>query len=168
MTEDATPKTPSITFNGTDYQAVLPDDFTIDEQMVLVHWTGMGPDALADFPGNHPGLIAALIEVSVARVELRVPQRQLRQMIGKLKTAELEGMLNDFGQEEDETETPPSAPAESSTSDENTTSSGADSSSTGAKPLAVVEANGSGSPGSAVSFTSPLATSEMASAQVAG
>ncbi len=153
-------KTKTIRFNGNDYPAVMPDEFTIDEQLVLMHWTGMGPDALAEFDGTHIGVIAAMIEIAVARQEPRVQTRQLRAMIGGLTQGDLEAVLEAFPDEQEaEEETPPSAPAESSESSETGSTSGATSSSTGAKALVVVEASPSGFPGSDVSSASDLATS---------
>jgi hypothetical protein len=150
-------KTTMLYFNGTAYPLVPISDFSLDENLVLWHWAQMGPDEIPHLKGVHVGVIAALIEVAVARAEPRVQTRELRRMIGAMKQAELEEALADVVDEE-EPETPLDVESESA-SDESTSSSGGTSSPTGESRLAVVEANGSGSGGSDESSTSDLATS---------
>ena len=153
------PDQQTIRFMGKTYPLVSVTDFTVDENLVLWHWAQIGPDQIPELAGVHVGVLAAIIEVSVAREDPRIQTRQLRQEIGKLKQTDLEEVLADLLGDDDTVETPTSAPTVSAPNDENTTSSGEDSSPTGASLRAVTEANGSGSGGSDGSSTSDLATS---------
>jgi hypothetical protein len=134
---------PQITVNGKPYELVMLSDLTLDEAIVVWDYAKVSLDQVPDLEGFHPGLVAALIHVAVARAEPGETQKSIRQVVGKIKVSELEQVFTEISVEVEELP-PPSATEPSSPS----TGSGETSSATGEPAPAPTEANGSGSPGS--------------------
>lgn len=143
-----------ITVNGRNYELVTLDELTLDEAIVVWEYAKISLDQIADLEGFHPGLVAALIHISVARGEPGETARTIRQTVGQIKVADLQSVFIDMS-EEIEQLPPPDAPRLSSPND----GSGVASSTTGAPAPARIPANGSGSPGSATGATSDLGIS---------
>jgi hypothetical protein len=138
-----------IHLNGRDYPLVTLDQLTLDEAIVLYSWCNMGIDEIADLEGFHPGVIAALIHISVQRGEPDGPARQIREAVGGIHVADLEQVFMDASEEVEEVP-PLSAAGPSSPSD----GSGGDSGrSSGPAPVDSPPGS-SGSPGSATGATS--------------
>lgn len=138
-----------ITVNGRQYELVTLDDLTLDEAIVVWEYAKMSLDQIPDLEGFHPGVIAALIHVSVARAEPGELAKTIRQTVGRIKVAELQSVFVEISEEVEELP-PPTAPEPSSPS----AATGAGSSPTGEPPPAANPGNGSGSPGSATGATS--------------
>src|SRR4029077_5127085 len=132
-----------ITVNGKPYELVSLDDLTLDEAIVVWEYAKVSLDQIPDLEGFHPGVVAALIHVAVARAEPGETAKMIRQVVGKIKVSELEQVFADISEEVEEVP-PPSAPGSSSPS----TGSGETSEPTSELPPAPSAANGSGSPGS--------------------
>jgi hypothetical protein len=143
-----------ITVNGRTYERVTLDELTLDEAIVVWDYAKISLDQIADLEGFHPGVVAALIHIAVARGEPGETTRAIRQTVLQIKVADLESIFVDMS-EETEQLPPPDAPSSSSPS----AGSGADSSSIGAPHPAHIPANGSGSLGSATGATSDHVTS---------
>jgi hypothetical protein len=90
---------PDIHVNGRDYPLVSIDQLTLDEAMVVWDYTRMSLDQIPDLEGFHPGLIAALIHIAVQRGEPRETAREIRQVVGKIPVADLEGVFMDISEE---------------------------------------------------------------------
>ena len=88
-----------IHVNGRHYPLVSIDELTLDEAMVVYDYTKMSLDQIPDLEGFHPGLIAALIHVAVARGEPRETGRQIRQTVGQIPVASLEEVFMDISEE---------------------------------------------------------------------
>ena len=78
-----------IQVNGRTYPLVTLDELTLAEAMTVWDYTKMGLDQIADVEGFNPGVIAALIHVSVARGEPTESDRQIRQVVGAIPVAKL-------------------------------------------------------------------------------
>ncbi len=142
-----------ITVNARSYELVTVPDLTLDEAIVLWDYTKLGMDQISEIEGFHPGLIKALIHISVARGEPDESARTISRTVGQIKWAELNTVFEEISEDVDEV--PPPTPASSSSG------SGAGSSSTGEPPPEPAAPNGSGSPGSATGpifdrVTSPI------------
>lgn len=150
----------TIKFNGREYPIVPLDEFTIDEAILLYDYSKMGPDEVMEMEGFHPGVVGALINVAVARVQPETPQKEIRAAIGVTKLSDLEEIFAGISEEAvDETVPPPNGPSEPTELDETERSSGADSSRTGGTYPDAIGANGSGMPGLVPAATSVRVTS---------
>jgi hypothetical protein len=146
---------PLIHVNGRDYDLVSVNDLTLDEAIVLYDWSKLTLDQIPDLEGFHPGLIAGLIHISVARGEPGEPGAQIKRAVGKIPVAELERVFGDISEEVEETGNPPTANEPSSPP----SATGGTSAPTGEPAPAPNQVNGSGSPGSDTGATSDLAIS---------
>ena len=135
-----------VCVNGRLYQLVPSDQLTLDEAMVIYDYTKLSLDELPD-EGFHPGLIAALLHIAVARGEPDQSARSIRQVIGQIPIASLETVFMEISEEVDEQDPPPPAGSPSN-------GSGAASSTSGEPPLALTPAAPTGSRGSATGATS--------------
>jgi len=88
-----------INVNGRTYQLVTIDELTLAEAMVVWDYTRMGLDEIADIEGFYPGVIAALIHVSVARGQPDENDRQIRQVVGAIPVAKLNEVFMDVSVE---------------------------------------------------------------------
>jgi hypothetical protein len=88
-----------INVNGRTYQLVTLDELTLAEAMVVWDYTKMGLDQIADVEGFNPGVIAALIHVSVARAEPGETSRQIRAVVGAIPVAKLNEVFMDVSVE---------------------------------------------------------------------
>jgi hypothetical protein len=138
-----------IIVNGKPYELVNLNDLTLDEAIVVWDYAKVSLDQIPDLDGFHPGVVAALIHVAVARAEPGETQKSIRGVVGKIKVSELEQVFADISEEVEELP-PPSGPDASSPSSD----SGEGSSPTGEPAPAATEANGSGSPSSGTGSTS--------------
>lgn len=151
-----------IHFNGRDYDLVTLDQFTMDEDLVLWDYAHISADQVSEMEGFHPGVICALIHVSVARGEPDEKPRTIRKMVGGMPRSELETVFAGISEEteqEDERLPPPSAPDGKPDANASNSISGEGSLPTGAQPPAPGPAAGTGSRGLATGATSDLATS---------
>jgi hypothetical protein len=124
-----------ITVNGRTYELVPLNELTLDEAIVVWEYSKLSLDQIADLEGFHPGVVAALIHIAVARAETGETSKTIRN--------------TDISEEVEELPSPEEPDASSPTS-----GSGGTSSPTGAPAPAHIPANGSGSPGSATGATS--------------
>ena len=145
-----------ITVNARTYELVTVDDLTLDEAMVVWEYTKLSLDQLPDIGGFHPGLIKALIHISVARGEPGETQRTIGQTVGQIKLKELNTVFLEISEEVDELPPPGGQAATSPGS-----GSGAGSSPTGEPAPEPSPLNGSGSPSSATGVTSVPVTSPI-------
>ena len=88
-----------IHVNGRTYQLISLDELTLAEAMVVWDYTRMGLDQIADVEGFNPGVIAALIHVSVARAEPDQNDKQIRAVIGAIPVAKLNEVFMDVSVE---------------------------------------------------------------------
>jgi len=88
-----------IQVNGRTYPLVTIDELTLAEAMTVWDYTKMGLDEIADIEGFYPGVIAALIHVSVARGEPSENDRQIRQVVGAIPVATLNEVFMDVSVE---------------------------------------------------------------------
>jgi hypothetical protein len=139
-----------ITVNGRTYELVPLNELTLDEAIVVWEYSKLSLDQIADLEGFHPGVVAALIHIAVARAETGETSKTIRKTVGRIKVADLEAIFTDISEEVEELP-PPNEPDASSP----TSGSGETSPATGAPAPAHIPANGSGSPGSATGATSP-------------
>jgi hypothetical protein len=141
-----------IHVNGRTYPLVSLDGLTLDEAMVVYDYTKMSLDQIPDLDGFHPGLIAALIHVSVQRGEPRETARQIRAAVGAIPVASLEQVFMDISEEvPDDVDPPPAARPSNGSGGGSSTSSGPD-------PDDITQAS-TGNPGSVTGVTWLPATS---------
>jgi hypothetical protein len=88
-----------INVNGRTYQLATLDELTLAEAMIVWDYTKMGLDQIADVEGFNPGVIAALIHVSVARAEPGETSRQIRAVVGAIPVAKLNDVFVDVSVE---------------------------------------------------------------------
>jgi hypothetical protein len=143
-----------ITVNAKPYELVSLDDLTLDEAIVMWEYTKLSLDQIPDLEGFHPGVVAGLIHVAVARAEPGESTKTIRQVVGQIKVSELQDVFADISVEVEELP-PPSAPGQSSPS----SSSGEGSSPTGEPAPEPTPANGSGSLSSDTGAASDRVTS---------
>lgn len=143
-----------ITVNGRIYELVTLDDLTLDEAIVVWEYSKLSLDQIPDIEGFHPGVVAALIHIAVARGEPGETAKTIRQTVGKIKVAELQAIFMDMSEEVEELP-PPTAPDATSPS----SGSGVTSSTTGEPAPEPSQENGSGSLGSDTGAISDPVTS---------
>lgn len=141
-----------IHVNGRTYPLVSLDELTLDEAMVVYDYTKLSLDQIPDLEGFHPGLVAALIHVAVARGEPRETGRQIRQTVGQIPVASLEQVFMDISEEVPDDVDPPSAARPSNGS------GGGSSTSSAPGPDDITQVS-TGNPGSVTGVTWPRATS---------
>ena len=139
-----------ITVNGRTYELVPLNELTLDEAIVVWEYSKLSLDQIADLEGFHPGVVAALIHIAVARAETGETSKTIRKTVGRIKVADLEAIFTDISEEVEELPPPEEPDASSPTS-----GSGETSPPTGAPAPAHIPANGSGSRGSGTGATSP-------------
>jgi hypothetical protein len=99
-----------LKFGGEEYDYVEFGTLTLDEALILHEYSGLTLDEVSE-AGFHPGLIGALIHISVARSEPTVRKQDLRKKVGALKMADLEKVFEDVAVEDDEDDArPPASP----------------------------------------------------------
>jgi hypothetical protein len=96
-----------IHVNGRTYPLISLDELTLDEAMVVYDYTKLSLDQIPDLEGFHPGLIAALIHVAVARGEPKETGRQIRQTVGAIPVSSLEQVFMDISEEVPDDVDPP-------------------------------------------------------------
>jgi hypothetical protein len=102
-----------LKFGGEEYDYVEFGTLTIDEALVLHEYSGLTLDEVGD-AGFHPGLIGALIHISVARGNPDIRQQDLRKLVGKLRMADLEQVFEDVAVEDEADDArPPASPGPS-------------------------------------------------------
>jgi len=143
---------PHINYGGREYDLVMLDQFTINEAIVLWNYAQLSLADIPDLEGFHPGVIAAIIHVSIARVEVDQSEKSIRKAVGAIPIADLEAMFVAVSEEVDEL--PPSnGSAGSNGSSEPTGTSGASGGPDTAPTLTNVPATGSGTRLSATGAT---------------
>lgn len=142
-----------ITVNGRSYRLVAVDEFTLDEAMIVWEYTKLGLDQIAELEGDHPGLVAALIHIAVARGEPDETYKSIRRIVGQLPVTELATVFAQIS-EEAEPLPPTNWPADAAGPDATANVSGAVSETRGGPPQASSLQNGSGGRGSATGATS--------------
>lgn len=147
-----------ITVNGRSYRMVAVNEFTLDEAMIVWEYTKLGLDQIPDLEGDHPGLVAALIHIAVARGEPDESYKSIRRVVGQLPVTELDNVFAQISEEADRLP-PPNGPDVARGPDATTNASGAGSETPGVSPPAVSLPNSSGSRGSATGATSDPVTS---------
>jgi hypothetical protein len=140
-----------LKFGGAEYDYVEFGTLTLDEALILHEYSGLTLDEVQD-AGFHPGLIMALIHISVAR-ESSIPKKDLRKQVGGLLMADLEQVFEDVANEVDEDDARPPAsptpsgeppePVERPGSDVSTESSGNDGATTSENRVSLLRATGS-------------------------
>jgi hypothetical protein len=103
-----------LKFGGEEYDYVEFGTLTLGEALILHEYSGLTLDEVQD-AGFHPGLIMALIHISVAR-QSSIRKQDLRKRVEGLLMADLEQVFEDVGVEADEQEEdarPPASPVPS-------------------------------------------------------
>jgi hypothetical protein len=137
-------------FDGQDYEYADFSSITLGEALVLREYSGLNLDEVED-SGFHPGVIMALIHITVSRGNPDIPKKTLRAKIEKTPMAALEQVFADVAVEVPEEETRP--PASTSETGSNP-SDASETRSDGSEPTH----GGSGGNGSARSDNTPPVT----------
>jgi len=98
-------------FDGHDYEYADFSSITLGEALVLREYSGLNLDEVED-SGFHPGVIMALIHITVSRGNPDIPKKTLRAKIEKTPMSQLEQVFADVAvdvPEEEETRPPASA-----------------------------------------------------------
>lgn len=148
-----------IHVNGRDYELVTLDELTLDEAIIVYDYAKITLAEIVDLEGFHPGVVAALIHVSVARAEPRETTASLRKAIGRIPVADLDAIFADISEEVDEEIPPPSANGAATSAVDPSDASGEGSSPSTATGPADTPRLGIGSPGSATGAASDRLTS---------
>jgi hypothetical protein len=140
-----------LKFGGAEYDYVEFGTLTLDEALILHEYSGLTLDEVQD-AGFHPGLIMALIHISVARGS-SIRKQDLRKQVGGLLMADLEQVFEDVASDVDEDDARPPAsptpsgeppePVERPGTDVSTESSGDDGASTSENRVSLLRATGS-------------------------
>ena len=75
--------------NGRDYEIPGIDTFNLDEAMVLYHYSKLTLDQVADLEGVHPGVVAALLHVGIARAEPDARLKDIEKVVRAVSVMEL-------------------------------------------------------------------------------
>lgn len=142
-----------IHVNGRAYPLISLDELTLNEAMVVYEYTKLSLDQIPDLEGFHPGVIAALIHVAVARGEPRETGRQIRQTVGQIPVASLEQVFGEISEERGVDDDPNPTAAQTSNG------SGAASSTSSASEPEANDQVSTGIPGSDTGVIWPQATS---------
>ena len=104
-----------LKFGGEEYEYVELTTLTLDEALVLHQYSGLTLDEVPD-AGFHPGVIMALIHISVARGNPRIKYKDLREAVGQTTYQELNDIFEDVAtetEEKEEADRPPASAAPS-------------------------------------------------------
>jgi len=98
---------PKITIGGQEIEFASFDSYTMDDAMILWAYTnGMTLEQVGETDGFVPGVVAALIHVSIQRANPRMHEKQIRKQVGAIPLSELEAVFEHISVEVDE-EVPP-------------------------------------------------------------
>jgi hypothetical protein len=136
----------TLKVDGTEYELPGIDTLNMDEHIILYEYAQIGMDQIAELEGLHPGVLAGLIHVGVARARPEAKKSEIRDVVGKLNLFDVINQL-----EPGEGEARPTVLK----SVESSESSGPDSSSTGDASPDSSEAASSGDQTSDTGATSP-------------
>jgi len=100
---------PTITIDGHRIDLAPLDSYTMDDAMVLWAYTEMTLDQVAETDGFVPGVVAALIHVSIGRAYPKMQEKQIRKQVGAIPLTDLAAIFEDISVEVDEQVPPPSA-----------------------------------------------------------
>jgi hypothetical protein len=112
---------PKLKFKGKEYDIAPLDSWSLDEALVLYEYAKLTLDQVDDDMGFHPGLVGALIHVSVKRAYPKTPEKTLRADIGALKMSELNQVFEGISEEVEEEDPPAQPPSGGDSSNANVT-----------------------------------------------
>ena len=95
--------------DGKEYPIAGIETFNLDEAMVMYQYTGMTLDQVIDVEGMHPGMVAALLHVGMARED---PTAKAKDIEKAVRSSNLFDLINALAGEVEEGEVadPPSLP----------------------------------------------------------
>jgi hypothetical protein len=143
---------------GHDYDLVTMDELTLDEAIVVYEYTKLSLDQILNIEGGHPGVVAAMIHVAVARARPDENAASLRKTIGQIPVSDLDAIFADISEEDEQLPPPSGTGAATSAADPSDASGGGSSPSTATDP-ADIPAPGTGSRGSDTGAASDRLTS---------
>jgi len=151
-----------IEVEGTPY--VLPplDTFDLDEAMVMYRYSSLSFDQIFELEGLHPGVVAGLLHVGIARSDPSLREREVREMVGKVNMMNVLEQLAALAEDQPDptpAEAQQSEPSSPTSSDDPTRSSGASSDVDSEQLPESSSPDSSGLPDSATPATSDLTTS---------
>ncbi len=87
--------------NGKEFE--LPDSgtFTLDEGIVMYGYSGLTMDAISEIEGLHPGVIAGLVHVGIARANPEIKAKEIEAEVRRLNIADLITSIEDTDQEQE-------------------------------------------------------------------
>jgi hypothetical protein len=114
-----------VKINNEEYEFVGVDTITLDDAIILYEYSGLTLDQIYEFEGHvHPGLIAAILHVSIARAKPELKKREVREFVGRLELSAFEEMFKDFDETVEEDARPPESPTLSGDDSEMVATSG--------------------------------------------
>ena len=115
-----------ITVEGTPYLLPALDTFDLDEAMVMFRYSNLTFDQIFELEGLHPGVVAGLLHVAIARSDPALREREIKRMVSAVNMMNVLEQLAAMADEApDPTEAPPPESDSKRSSDEPTESSGA-------------------------------------------
>lgn len=73
-----------IEVDGTPYVLPALDSFDLDEAMVMYRYSNLTFDQIFELEGLHPGVVAGLLHVAIARSDPALKERDVRDMVLKV------------------------------------------------------------------------------------
>jgi hypothetical protein len=145
-----------IEVEGTPYVLPALDTFDLDEAMVMYRYSSLTFDQIFELEGLHPGVVAALLHVAIARSDPALKEREVKEMVlrvNMMSVLEQLAMIADSLPDPTLAEAPQPEPNLPRSSSGPIGSSG-ESSGSGSEPLPERSSPGSsGLPGSAIPAT---------------
>ena len=124
-------KQPRITVEGTPYLLPTLESFDMDEAMILYRYSDLTFDQIWELEGVHPGVVAGLLHVAIARSDSSLRDREVREMVrnvNMMSVMEQLAVIADETPDPTKGGAPPTEDESKRSSDESTGSSGTDGS----------------------------------------
>lgn len=88
--------------NGEDLELPEVSTVDLDEAIVLYNYSGLTLDQLEDLEGLHPGVLAGLVHIAVARANPDMKAKDIEKAVRKLNLADLLASVKDEKEKEPE------------------------------------------------------------------
>ena len=133
---DIEERRPTFLIDGSEYPLPEMATVTLDEAITIYNYSSLTIDQLEDVEGLHPGVIAALMHISIARQDPSLKPSAVKKLV---QNSNLFDVLKNLEEQEAETSPPSQTPESGDSSSGSGRSSGDASTAASEAPLGLGE-----------------------------
>ena len=86
---EPTQSPPRLNVNGTPYVLPTLDSFDMDEAMTMYRYSEMTFDQIFELEGLHPGVVAGLLHVAIARSDPALRDKEIKAMVREVNMMDI-------------------------------------------------------------------------------